>query len=431
MSAARRRPPRGISLVEALVAMAIMAFGMLAVAGTQGMLRMNADIARQRSEAVRIAQEEIETWRRFSVRTVEAGAPAGAEAWDDIASAPAFAPAGYTDTNTTYAVVRTVTTTAPGVKSLRVTVGWTDRTGAAQTIELNSSIALQEPALAATLGLRPAGSGAGGSLLPGERAPGIPLVAQDLGNGRSAWRPDADGATVWLFNNVSGYITGICSLPVGTTLSAAALASCTSSTLAQFISGEVRFADTGLVSPFTTALRVEAAEPSGDALPVTLVFVNLVDESGNADVTPSCFIDSPPGNTLRYACALVHGTPPTPPALPRWSGRLDLAPAGSTWEIGTASGQFSVCRYTTLRGDSGANAAHPLQYASVGEPALLRQNFLVIPSSLPGQPLFPVFPANGTAATQPCPDDIPPDLRASLPETSGNFQDDHTRLHQP
>ncbi len=62
-----RRPVRGTSLVEAVVAMAVMAFGMLAVVGVQSTLRLNADVAKQRSEAVRIAQEAMEAARGFGV----------------------------------------------------------------------------------------------------------------------------------------------------------------------------------------------------------------------------------------------------------------------------------------------------------------------------------------------------------------------------
>ena len=47
--------------------MAVMAFGMMAIVGLQTTLRLNSDIAKQRSEAVRIAEEAIEEWRAFSV----------------------------------------------------------------------------------------------------------------------------------------------------------------------------------------------------------------------------------------------------------------------------------------------------------------------------------------------------------------------------
>ena len=65
---------RGVSLIEALVAMAIMAFGMLALLGLQGALRGNSDVSKQRSEAVRYAQEQIELLRGFSTLDTATGA---------------------------------------------------------------------------------------------------------------------------------------------------------------------------------------------------------------------------------------------------------------------------------------------------------------------------------------------------------------------
>ncbi|MBK9136249.1 MAG: prepilin-type N-terminal cleavage/methylation domain-containing protein [Betaproteobacteria bacterium] len=79
MTTARRPVGRGISLIEALVAMAIMAFGMLGVVGMQATLRANADAAKQRSEATRLAEEKIEQWRSFSVLPTTTGVKAFAD----------------------------------------------------------------------------------------------------------------------------------------------------------------------------------------------------------------------------------------------------------------------------------------------------------------------------------------------------------------
>ena len=67
-----------MSLVEAIVAMAVMAFGMMAIVGLQTTLRANSDVAKQRSEAVRIAEEAIETARAFSLM---AGATTTSATW--------------------------------------------------------------------------------------------------------------------------------------------------------------------------------------------------------------------------------------------------------------------------------------------------------------------------------------------------------------
>ena len=83
MSSAARS--RGVSLIEALVALAVMAFGLLGVVGMQATLRFNADVSRQRAEAVRMAQEKMEEMRAFGV--LGSVAPAGEHGYADIISA--------------------------------------------------------------------------------------------------------------------------------------------------------------------------------------------------------------------------------------------------------------------------------------------------------------------------------------------------------
>ena len=67
------RPARGASLLEALIAMLVMAVGMLGIAVLQAKQRAHADVAKQRSEAVRIAQEDIENFRAYGTLTSDAG----------------------------------------------------------------------------------------------------------------------------------------------------------------------------------------------------------------------------------------------------------------------------------------------------------------------------------------------------------------------
>ena len=64
-----RSAQAGVSLVEALVAFLVTAFGMLSVAGMQASLSRNSDTAKQRSEAVRLAQQKMEQLRSFDAIT--------------------------------------------------------------------------------------------------------------------------------------------------------------------------------------------------------------------------------------------------------------------------------------------------------------------------------------------------------------------------
>ena len=57
---------RGASLIEALLAFLALSLGMLALARVQTGLRAGADIARERSVAVRLAQVDTERSRAFA-----------------------------------------------------------------------------------------------------------------------------------------------------------------------------------------------------------------------------------------------------------------------------------------------------------------------------------------------------------------------------
>ena len=59
---------RGVTLIEALVALMVMAFGMVALVGLMSNLRRSTDVAKQRSEAMRLAQAELASpARNYSV----------------------------------------------------------------------------------------------------------------------------------------------------------------------------------------------------------------------------------------------------------------------------------------------------------------------------------------------------------------------------
>jgi type IV pilus modification protein PilV len=65
-SSARRQA--GFSLLEALIALLVVSFGMLGIASFQYTLSRASDIAKQRTEATRIAQRELDRLRSFAQR---------------------------------------------------------------------------------------------------------------------------------------------------------------------------------------------------------------------------------------------------------------------------------------------------------------------------------------------------------------------------
>ena len=138
----RPAPQRGVSMLEALIAALLLAIGMLALSRLQIDLRASADAARERSEAVRLAQIDIEHLRVFADGT----------AWSAVVDASGdVTPAGST---TVYMLERTVQTRAdPDLKAVQVTVHWTDRHGAAQQLRLDTLIAGQDPVVSGALAL--------------------------------------------------------------------------------------------------------------------------------------------------------------------------------------------------------------------------------------------------------------------------------------
>ena len=418
-----RAAQRGVSLIEAIVAMAVMAFGMIGIVGLQSTLRQNADVAKQRSEAVRIAEEAIEQWRAFSIMGATAGASAGFDSIqtpvDQVIAADAT-----NKFNTTFTLQRTVGNLA-GLKSLRAQVSWVDRTGQAQSIVLDSIIAASDPALSGRLTME---SSAGGAALPPQgRHAAIPVVAKDLGNGKSGFKPPAPGGdVVWVFDNLSGVIVGVCNtITTGqASLTAADVSSCSNNANGLPLSGFVRFA-TGPTQP-TTA---DAENPT--SLARNLAVVLTLSSTGHPSPDHVCYSDAPaqPSSQtdVAYHCAILFnaGAPLV------WSGISTLTPLAFPlivgdvpWHIAANAADANalrhrVCRYTPAASDADPipNHQHPRQYANVKatEP-LTNQNFLVIRAG---------NDSGGGGTPFICPTD------GAADPAHGDFVNSNTLAHQP
>jgi Tfp pilus assembly protein PilV len=421
----RRRRALGTSLVEALVAMAVMAFGMLAVVGIQGTLRLNADVARQRSEAVRIAQETLERARAFS--TIDAAV--GQTAYADLANSASVVVTGYT-TNTQYTVSQSVIArSAPDRKETRVRVAWLDRNGEEQRVELDSVVGANDPRVSRALGARPNGIPL---RQPLGRHAAIPPQAKSMGGGISAFKPpgpSGDSNVVWVFNDLTGVIVGVCNtITTGQAeLTGADVASCSNNANGLPLSGFVRFA-TDMVDSITGLPRqptaADAQNPPSTAL--NLAIALALTSTGHASPDHACFADAPLTLTtrtvVRYFCAVFF----QPGTVPLWSGISTLVPLAFigpgeiAWQIADDAAdarltRLRVCRYTPATSDAQSipNRLHPRQYANVKalEP-LSDQNFLVIRAG------------NDTLAFG-CPTDVPVD------PASGNLINSNTLVHQP
>jgi type IV pilus modification protein PilV len=74
---------RGVGLIEALVSLLVLALGLMSFVALQGRLRLNSDVAKQRAEAVRIAQEDLENFRAYGTIASD-GTIANNEAYQQI-----------------------------------------------------------------------------------------------------------------------------------------------------------------------------------------------------------------------------------------------------------------------------------------------------------------------------------------------------------
>lgn len=342
---------RGVSLVEALIALGVMAFGIMGLVGIQANLRSNSDISKQRAEAARYAQQLIEERRNF-IALQSTGDP-NVFGYADIVTSTL---PDVTGSNATYTrEVSVSNSTAARVKLIRSTVSWTDRAGQPQSVQLYASIGGASPELAATVGIPALSTTA---RLPQGRSLQIPRDAVDIGDGTSRFTPPGGGSLRWYFNNQSGALTRICVDPDNCT-----------DVNARLLSGFVRFA-LGSTQP----TPADAENPTDDGPDGVEV---IVDQDAPTDTINLCFEDDQ-GPFVAYYCA-VHVTT----EVPRWTGQSLLAGLPLATSIAsTSASQYRVCRYTTLRSQAVVpteitNAEHPYRYVDV-DIGLQYQNFLVI-----------------------------------------------------
>ena len=400
-----RRRARGVTLIEALVALLVMSFGMVALVGLLGNLRRSTDVGKQRSEAMRLAQAEMARIRAFSV--LQKADPTDTTVSDyeqDITSSAQASNVTVADSNTTYSLRRVVNSLATGEsvwgKTTQVEVAWIDRASrsidAPQKIVLDSIVARVDPAFAGAASIAPP---PGVVKAPQNRNPAIPAGAPDLGNRTSAFRPSGLSSTVWVFNNVTGAITKVCSIAPATALNLTnvAAAGCTD-TLGFLISGTVNFSNTNPANPAVpealaqnldmtiTGGTYRAAQLTGSGVPARDAGGNIIwDTVTVAAPSFQCFDDAPTGAAgtqtfANYYCLVV---PSTSPSQPSWSGAVKI----TGLSLGTTAADYRVCRYSADYNGNGNgyanvklepdNYEHPEFYVKVTG-SIARQNFLVV-----------------------------------------------------
>jgi type IV pilus modification protein PilV len=196
---------RGFSLIEALVALLVLSFGMLAIASFQFTLMKTSDLAKQRTEATRLAQQKMEQLRAYARVDTSTGTPHIVNYTDDIVSSTT--PEFFTS-NATFSRSWTVTPQS-NEKWVNVMVDWFDRTNAPQRVQLFSVISKYDPQDVGSLSTFTPGF-AGNQLRPKNRSINVPYPAVTLAQGTSSAFTPPPGNVIYIFDNSTGNITGSC-----------------------------------------------------------------------------------------------------------------------------------------------------------------------------------------------------------------------------
>ena len=359
MQALRKKTAHGFALIEALVAMIVMSFGMLAVAGFQVNLSLNSDVAKQRTEATRLAQQKMEQLRTFDTLTVFG---------NKLVSSTSTSPATQETITTNTTFTRSWAVTSPNIpdtgRSATVTVAWTDRAGNPEQVQLVSHISATNPLLTGSL-FFPLPDG---TILrrPKNRSIDIPIPAISIiGTDKSyvPWLGTSLGFLV--FSNNSGDIVQKCSVtPTNANLSAPVVSGVTpicgtfnGYLLTGYITGTASKVAlvTKVVVPFTSAQYISGTPECSVGL--------AYDQTTS---TPTQIAD-----TKYYVCLIQptdHDTNGSTASV--WSGRVDLAGDTAASLAGTQVCRFSTSATTTV------NNNHPATYLLVDR-SLDNQNFYI------------------------------------------------------
>lgn len=391
----RVRHQHGVTLIDALLAFLVLAAGVLSVAKLQLHLQSHADLSRQRSEAMRIAQDDIESLRTFAALPADAAA-SGTASYERIETATSSVDRlNGAALNTVFQLTRQIDdSSASRLKSATVSVAWSARNGGLQQAVLNSAIAGENPALSGALTVAASVLASGGGYA---RSPRIPVSAKHLGDGRSVLKPGVAGTVAYVFDPLSAQVTQRCtdiaSTKTTAQLDAGDLTRC-SELRGLWLSGTVRFSHTSPPAPqaandhpldVAVAVTLTGAADATSWVCSTEALKTVQYRSADGLHRKSVPLSAMPASVgvaewtelgeryVAYQCVV-----PVRGAAGRWSGPSHLVPLG--WAIGTTADTHRVCRYTSDLDHSGAidrNEEHPASYSAVDR-TLLQQNFLVI-----------------------------------------------------
>lgn len=366
MQIRKSRKQAGFSLVEALVAFIVVGFGMLALAGMQLSLSRSADNAKQRTEAMRLAQDKMEALRSFTSLTT------GTVNWNGLAGGNDSI-SSYTigstvvGSNTSYTRTWTIGGASTDVqRSINVSVSWSDRAGSSQSLSLSSVIARVDPQDAGFLAFPlPENTNL---KRPKNRNLNIPITARDLGGGNSAYQFSQFAI---VFSDVTGYVIKKCTttnITSSTNLNDTSICQDYSAyILAGYVTGYVSNGSGG-VANMPTGINVSGLtgwDSTGGKI-IQCAYAQAKDQNLSTDANP-VYIAS----TQYYLCVIPVASGGS------WSGVVRLGGV-------TTTANYKVCRFQYAASDfvndnernSQGPSGAPTGYVGVNE-SLDNQNYYI------------------------------------------------------
>ena len=144
---------KGISLIEALIAMVVLAIGTLSIVKFQGEITSSGGLSKARSEAIQLAQDKIEELRSIATQAEYAALipTGGCETEEDIAG-----------TNANFDRTWCITTAAsPPRYIVQVAVEWRSARGEDERVDLSTVITWDDPMKSASLSTGDTGGDSG------------------------------------------------------------------------------------------------------------------------------------------------------------------------------------------------------------------------------------------------------------------------------
>ncbi|MTW23111.1 type IV pilus modification PilV family protein [Allochromatium palmeri] len=138
--------PRGFALLDALISVVVLALGMTTVAALNGRLISDSSLAKNRAQAVALAQEKIEELRTNLVNNSTSAANNFfilASGSDNCSDNPSPYPCGSAGFQRAWTLSNH--SAIPNSKNVRVSVTWTDSQNQAQSVVLSSLVTWDNP----------------------------------------------------------------------------------------------------------------------------------------------------------------------------------------------------------------------------------------------------------------------------------------------